>query len=279
MATQNANLPKVIKATRIKHKMTQEEFGNIFNPPAAKSIVSRWEKGNSIPSPERLSKISELSGYSVEELLYGSLESAISDLIMKSLDEVNTFFRDSKKLDKTISSSNFIDSFPDPKETEFLQDMFDFVCFKKESYFGTPRPKAFKKNFDTRTQADKKEIEAFYRQEYIAGCDYLHSRAYNICKRTGIKPYETGKIMHVLAKEAKLVFSEINRDNAGLISFVSYELEDLYASKIPDFIYGTDSNGNKIKLTASIDENLENEIETIIANTVDKIYNLIPHEE
>lgn len=35
------------------------------------SIVSRWEKGKSIPSPERLKAIAELGRISVEELLYG----------------------------------------------------------------------------------------------------------------------------------------------------------------------------------------------------------------
>lgn len=51
---------------------TMKEFGNrIGNPPASDSIVSRWEKGKSLPNNERLKKIAELGKTSVEYLLTG----------------------------------------------------------------------------------------------------------------------------------------------------------------------------------------------------------------
>ncbi|WP_203268755.1 helix-turn-helix domain-containing protein [Streptococcus uberis] len=60
-----------LKAIRLSKGMTLEEFGTLFG--AEKSNVSKWEKGKSLPSPERLKKISKISGYSVSELLYGNI--------------------------------------------------------------------------------------------------------------------------------------------------------------------------------------------------------------
>ena len=50
--------------------LTMKEFGErMGNPVASDSIVSRWEKGISLPSNERLKKIAELGEMSVDELL------------------------------------------------------------------------------------------------------------------------------------------------------------------------------------------------------------------
>lgn len=279
LTTQNNNLSKIIKTIRIQHKMTQEKFGNIFTPAAAKSIVSRWEKGQSVPSPERLLKISELSGYSVEELLYGTLQNAITELAKEAWSKVDAFFRNQKKLNKEISSSSFISSSSDPSERQFLEDVFSFAIFKKESYFGTPRPKALVEKTDKRTQTEQKEIYNFYRQECTAGYDLLCNRAYNVCKKTGVKPYEKEKIMHILAKEAELAFNDIDRNNEGLVNFAVGQLDNLYANEIPHFIYGRDSNDNEVKLSSAISTDLEKKIENMIANLSNEIYNLVQQEE
>lgn len=58
-----------IKIIRLKKGMTLEEFGKLFN--TSKGIISRWENGISIPNPERLKKIAELGGISIDYLLNG----------------------------------------------------------------------------------------------------------------------------------------------------------------------------------------------------------------
>lgn len=60
-----------IKALRTQNGLTMEQFGEIFEPPASKSIVSRWEKGKSIPSNERIQKIADEYNISTFYLLYG----------------------------------------------------------------------------------------------------------------------------------------------------------------------------------------------------------------
>ncbi|GGA98749.1 XRE family transcriptional regulator [Macrococcus hajekii] len=70
MEVDKKNLGNTIKNIRLKLGMTMEEFGKKINF-ANKSVVSKWEQGTSIPSAERLKIIADLSGLTVEELLYG----------------------------------------------------------------------------------------------------------------------------------------------------------------------------------------------------------------
>ena len=45
------------------------EFGEMFEPQASDSIVSRWEKSISTPNAKRIEKIAELGNVTVDELL------------------------------------------------------------------------------------------------------------------------------------------------------------------------------------------------------------------
>ena len=60
-----------IKQIRLEKGLTLEEFGKLVDN-ASKSIVSKWERGKTIPNNKRLKIIAELSGSTVFELLYGS---------------------------------------------------------------------------------------------------------------------------------------------------------------------------------------------------------------
>lgn len=58
-----------IKDIRLEKGMTLEEFGKIFN--ATKGNVLKWEKGRNLPNKERLRKIADLAGITVQKLLEG----------------------------------------------------------------------------------------------------------------------------------------------------------------------------------------------------------------
>lgn len=60
-----------IKNIRLHKGLTMEEFGKIFNPPACKSVVSNWERGNNLPNNARSKILAVVAGIPVEELLYG----------------------------------------------------------------------------------------------------------------------------------------------------------------------------------------------------------------
>lgn len=70
-----------IKAIRKSLGKSQEEFGQLFDPPAPKSSVSYWENGGG-PNKQRLQKIAELGGVSVEYLINGSSLSLMATKVL-----------------------------------------------------------------------------------------------------------------------------------------------------------------------------------------------------
>ena len=135
-----AAIGKRINSIRLEKGMTLEEFGNLFG--ADKSNVLKWEKGSSIPSPERLKLISKIGNITTDELLRGSkIEYAVSlcnSLIQKSsaLSFVN----------KTLIekySNKFIDYIRHSlNSTEFSDTTYneidEFVVTKFNEFLNTP---------------------------------------------------------------------------------------------------------------------------------------------
>ena len=70
-----------IRSIRKDRGMTLDDFGDLLNPQASDSIVSRWERGVSLPSNERTKQIAELGEISVEELLYGDITNYVDNMI------------------------------------------------------------------------------------------------------------------------------------------------------------------------------------------------------
>ena len=58
-----------IKAIRLEKGMDQKEFSKTIN--ATGSALSNWEHGNNLPNKERLKRIADLAGMTVQELLEG----------------------------------------------------------------------------------------------------------------------------------------------------------------------------------------------------------------
>ena len=82
---------KRIKDIRRKTGDNMREFGERIalkldlskeNAPSD-SIVSRWEKGKSIPNPERLKAIADIGNTSVQELLYGNQDEVLKHYIIE----------------------------------------------------------------------------------------------------------------------------------------------------------------------------------------------------
>lgn len=67
MSTFSENLKKIRKSKNL----TMEEFGQMFDPPASKGVVSNWENNYNFPNNERLEFIATLGGMTVDELLGG----------------------------------------------------------------------------------------------------------------------------------------------------------------------------------------------------------------
>ena len=75
-----------IKTIRTQKGLTMKEFGKLIEE-AAQSLVTRWENGTSIPNNERLKKIADLGGISVNELLYGDMKNFTSSYFDERISE------------------------------------------------------------------------------------------------------------------------------------------------------------------------------------------------
>lgn len=81
----NNIIGKQIKSIRQSKGLNQEEFGlQVEN--AHKTLVSKWEKGQNLPNSQRLKRIAEIGGITVNKLLYGSLEQFAYNVLLKELD-------------------------------------------------------------------------------------------------------------------------------------------------------------------------------------------------
>ncbi|MBC1284870.1 helix-turn-helix transcriptional regulator [Listeria booriae] len=70
MKSNKYHVGKEIKLIRLSLGVTLEQFSQMFTPPTTPSIVSKWERGVSLPKPDRLKKIAEISGQSVDDILF-----------------------------------------------------------------------------------------------------------------------------------------------------------------------------------------------------------------
>lgn len=93
MAIDKKAVGQRIKLIRQTKGMTLEAFGKLFE--ASKGNVSLWERGSSLPSNERIKKISQVGNMSVDELLHGysnikkPIDEELSEYINEYVDNKN----------------------------------------------------------------------------------------------------------------------------------------------------------------------------------------------
>lgn len=125
-----------IRSIRKDKGMTLDDFGDLLTPPASDSIVSRWERGVSLPSNERTKQIAKEGNVSVDELLYGSLD----DYARRLLEELEEELQEDESIKKgvipliisDIESRLFPKFFPrDSKDKESLE--LEFTKYKEDA--------------------------------------------------------------------------------------------------------------------------------------------------
>lgn len=79
---------KRINVIRKEKGLTMEAFGSLIDG-ASKGLVNNWEKGVNLPNAKRLKLIANAGGISVNELLYGSLESYCYSIFLNIENEVS----------------------------------------------------------------------------------------------------------------------------------------------------------------------------------------------
>lgn len=99
--TPNINIGQRIKGIRVSKGMTLEAFGKQFNPRADKSLVSKWERGKSLPNNKRIKRIAELGNVSVLYLLEG--KHTTSDIHRLPEDEQDKLKKELNELASTVN--------------------------------------------------------------------------------------------------------------------------------------------------------------------------------
>ncbi|WP_414046662.1 helix-turn-helix domain-containing protein [Macrococcus equi] len=97
-----------IKQIRLEHGLTMEDFGvKIDN--AHKSLVSKWEKGLSLPNKKRLKLIADMGNITVDELINGNFEEKITNItktiLLEFKEENNIFIEDEPLINKFLSAT------------------------------------------------------------------------------------------------------------------------------------------------------------------------------
>ncbi|MHA6603076.1 helix-turn-helix domain-containing protein [Aerococcus urinae] len=64
---------KRIRMIRQEKGLTTDQFSKIFDPPASKGTVSKWENGHYLPNTKRLSEIAKFGNITVNQLLHGNM--------------------------------------------------------------------------------------------------------------------------------------------------------------------------------------------------------------
>lgn len=103
-----------LKAIRLQKDLTQQQFAEVLTNAETGEIkqktVSRWEKGERVPSVEVLLRISEISGLSIDQLVKGTIEGEIIELIDKkaSIDLIDALAKNDYELDGELLSESEI---------------------------------------------------------------------------------------------------------------------------------------------------------------------------
>ncbi|WP_459128407.1 helix-turn-helix domain-containing protein [Latilactobacillus curvatus] len=261
MTKTNDKLPMIIKAARLKMGMSQSEFGELFDPPAAKSIISRWEKGMSTPSPDRLPQLSKLTGCSVEELLYGSLRDSIIEILNK-INEFTPFVLNSR------TQEDFVATAPTVEEVPVYRNIYDYVTYRQlDSY--KVRTRDFFELTKSDSPEDKQAVSDYYSEDKRIGDEYIINITLKIAKALNLHPYDRNQLLMIMADEAKKHFEDITHTTKGLLRMVLDDLTELTSAKIYSLIYVT-RNGSTTRI-ADIDENIERKLDAILTNAIDEI--------
>lgn len=262
----NSNLGERIKKIRLKLGKSQEEFGKIFNPSAPKSAVSRWEHGG-YPNKKRLAKIAKLGGISVDELINGTLEEVMSDI----LNEAYSLYYEYLEVTRNGSWEDFVSRGEDNKsDLRNYSSLFTFLQY--DSYIPYP---ITKKNRDTISKEEKEElINKYNHDNLIAGLEYCGRETIKKAQTLNISSKNRSSLIRLLAEVGEQHFSGETPTNDGALSVVNSGLDDI-RNKLWSLTHGLDLTKDRpqeVKYDTKITPAFLKELNLIIDKAQEDIY-------
>lgn len=263
----NTELGNRIKDIRKKLGKSQEEFGKLFDPPAPKSAVSRWEHGGS-PNKRRLAKIARLGGISVDELINGTLEDAMINI----LNEAYILYYDFLETIDNGSWEDFVSSKKRGK-TDLRNYSSLFSLIKEDSYI--PYPITPKNRGALSKNKQDELIRKYYHDNLIAGLEYCGREAIRKAKAVNASPKNKSLLIRFLAEAEEQHFSGETPTNDGVLSVANNGLDDI-RNKLWSLTHGLDTTNpnepHEVVYKTKITPDFLKEINAIIDKAQEDIY-------
>lgn len=252
MANSATNLSEGIKRLRKELKMTQSEFGKLFTPPATKGIVSKWENGKSVPSNERLERLSEITGLSVENLIFGSLKGSLAALLRRLFD----FW---EVLAKEDSNENWdVDEYLKQHGIEGKQSITNALelvtTIQNDTYVEKPARlveidnlirESNKSDFYL-SKEDAKLEEDYILSNFRDGLKYCGQDTLKKAKEFGVEPNQQDILLSMLLDSSKQHIVDVRVDNNDIISYSLRGIDSLM-EYIQAHLSGFEYHGHDIK--------------------------------
>lgn len=252
LANSATNLSEGIKRLRKELKMTQSEFGKLFTPPATKGIVSKWENGKSVPSNERLDRLSEITGLSVENLIFGSLKGSLAALLRRLFD----FW---EVLAKEDSNENWdVDEYLKQHGIEGKQSITNALelvtTIQNDTYVEKPARlveidnlirESNKSDFYL-SKEDAKLEEDYILSNFRAGLKYCGQDTLKKAKEFGVEPNQQDILLSMLLDSSKQHIVDVRVDNNDIISYSLRGIDSLM-EYIQAHLSGFEYHGHDIK--------------------------------
>lgn len=255
-------LGKRIKDIRVKLGLSMEDFGALLE--TSKGAVNNWEKGKNAPNNKRLKKIAELGKVSIDELMYGSLNSVIYNM-MKEFEDFPYVFE--------MRKDEFSARGTTPEESAYLKNIFDYANYRVHASAGLTFPKEKLDSSGNFTDEYAEELEEFHKKSNTIKDKKIFFDVFSTAKQQHISPKNKLHLSHLLARSAENLFNEYTKDSKGLVFMTSGKLNELI-EEINDFIYIYDSKKDEYNWNENIDKNLANKVIAIIESCSNDINEL-----
>lgn len=263
----NSSIGERIRNLRVKMGYSQPRFAELFTPPISKATVSRWEKGNRTPEPDKLKQIAEICNVSVDYLINGSLEEQINKVKNHIKSVYSEYYDDFGKHQKREPPALSNDPLTYALET------IDFIVNDKY----TDYPKAWQIHRQNRnsqySQDELNEIKKFYSDNFGIGITYCAGIVSALAKEKKIEPHQTILLFYLFKETAKSHFANHEKNNTGAINLVSDGITDLQ-NNLYSLIHDYDDDDNEIILPNTISPELYNKLDHLLDQWLEQVEKL-----
>ena len=239
-----------ITAARKAKGLSQEAAAELLS--VSRQAVAKWENGKSVPSNERLERLSEITGLSVENLIFGSLKGSLAALLRRLFD----FW---EVLAKEDSNENWdVDEYLKQHGIEGKQSITNALelvtTIQNDTYVEKPARlveidnlirESNKSDFYL-SKEDAKLEEDYILSNFRAGLKYCGQDTLKKAKEFGVEPNQQDILLSMLLDSSKQHIVDVRVDNNDIISYSLRGIDSLM-EYIQAHLSGFEYHGHDIK--------------------------------